>query len=254
MKKIVSVALILVMTFTLVALTACGGKETDTRLGLGVVYTASATTDFEAGDGEDVNDKNGTTTAAYTVCALTIDKDGKITACKFDAFDATLEYNGAGEGIVSNLTGKYALGNDYGMKAWGGATLEWFEQADKLASVLVGKTGADIKGLVLDTGYGSSDVITAGCTITISDFIEAAEAAYTAAEAATAIEGEGVTLTVTSTKNIVNATADANGTATVTTVFEAACGNEKATASYTATTGFTAAGVAANETVTVTKN
>ena len=252
MKKIVSIALVLVMALSLVALTSCGNTTT-ARLGLGVWHTAGATTDFEAADGE-TDAKNGATTAAYTACVMTVDADGTILACKFDAFDAKLEYNGAGEGAVENLTSKYDLGNDYNMKLYGGAALEWYEQADKLATLLVGKNDAGLMALVTDTGYGNTEVTTAGCTIAITDFIKAAKAAYDNALLATEFEGGEVALTVTSTKAITNATADANGTASVTTVFTATCGTKQATASYTSSVSFTAAGVAGSDSVTIAKN
>jgi len=265
MKKIVSIALVLVMAFTLIALTACGGGETTTenpntttttRFGLGVIYSEGTATDFEAADPEDEGSKDtkGAASATYTACVLTIDQDGKITAAKFDAFEGKVEYDGTGAATVSNLTSKYALGEDYGMKAYAGSALEWFEQADAFASKLIGKTESEIAGLMAADYKGSADVVAAGCTIYVSDFVAAAQAAYAVAKTATAIEGEGVAVTVTSTKEITNATADANGTAVITTVIEGTCGTNKTTATYTATAGFTATGAAAGEKITVTKN
>lgn len=259
MKKIVSIALVLIMALSLVALTACGGEETTatTRFGLGIVTAEGAASDFEAADptDEDSKDKKGSASATYTACVITLDADGKITSAKFDAFEGKVEYDGTGVGTVSNLTSKYALGEAYGMKAYAGSTLEWFEQADAFAAKLVGKTESEIASLMSiegeTAGKGTADLIAAGCTIYVSDFVKAAQAAYANAKTATAIEGGAIAITVTSTKEITNATADANGTAVITTVIEGTCGTAKTTVTYTATAGFTAAGVAGGEKITI---
>lgn len=144
------------------------------------------------------------------------------------------------------------------MVAYGGAKAEWYAQADAFASKLIGKTESEIASLMSTTGEtagkGTADVIAAGCTIYVSDFVKAAQAAYAVAKTATEIEGEGVAVTITSTKEVTNATADANGTAVITTVIEGTCGTTKTTATYTATAGFTATGAAAGEKITVAKN
>lgn len=259
MKKIVSIALVLVMALTLVALTACGGEETTatTRFGLGVITNEGKATDFKAAEEEGKTDTKGAALATYTACILTIDENGKITAAKFDAFEGKVEYDGTGVGTVENLTSKYALGDAYGMKTYAGSTHEWYEQADAFASKLVGKTEGEIASLMATTGdnagKGTDDVIAAGCTVYVSDFVKAAQAAYTVAKAATAVDGTVAlgTLTITSTKTITNATAEANGTGVITTVIEGVCGTSKTTVTYTATAGFTAAGVAGGETITV---
>lgn len=242
MKKIVSLLLLVTMVLTLLALTSCGSEF---RLGLGVEYSATAPTDAEAAT-DDTAAKAGATTATYTVCALTIDKNGKITACTFDAFDAKLEYTATGENVVlKSLKTKREQGTDYGMVAYGGAKLEWFEQADALAKTLIGKGKADIASLVTADGKGSTEVTTAGCTITVSDFIKAAEKAYAAAEKATATSAEGVTLSVKSEQSGKAATDSENGNVTVSTAFEAVCGEEKAKASFEATVTFDKNGAAA---------
>ncbi|MBQ7365537.1 MAG: hypothetical protein IJW46_08060, partial [Clostridia bacterium] len=197
MKKFIAVALLVATLCTLLTLTSCGNEY---RLGLGVQYSATAPTDAE-------EDKAGATTAAYTVCAMTIDKKGKIASCSFDSFDAKLEYSASGAyTALKSLKTKREQGSDYGMVAYGGSKLEWFEQADALAKTLVGKSKAEIAGLVTADGKGSDEVITAGCTITVSDFIKAAEKAYAAAEKATAGSESSITLSVKSTQSGANAT------------------------------------------------
>ena len=60
------------------------------------------------------------------------------------------------------------------MVAYGGATKEWFEQADAFDAACVGKTTAEIAGLAADDGKGNADLQAAGCTITVTGFVKAA--------------------------------------------------------------------------------
>jgi hypothetical protein len=59
-----------------------------------------------------------------------------------------------------------------------GAAKEWFEQADAFETFVVGKTLSEIKALVAEGNKGNSDVIAAGCTIMIHEFVGAIEKAF----------------------------------------------------------------------------
>jgi len=240
MKKLISLLLLLTTCLSLFAMTSCGSEY---RLGLGVIYNATNPTDALGGEGDEVD--LGVTTATYTVCAMTLDKDGKIVACTFDTLETKLQYSHDGKAVeITSLKTKREQGKDYGMVAWGGSELEWFEQADAFATVLVGKTKGDIASLATADGKGNSDVITAGCTITVSDFVKAAEKAYAAAESGTVVKDSAVTLSVNSTQTKADATADANGNVTVNTTFEASVGGNKVSASYKAAVTFDPSGKA----------
>ena len=56
---------------------------------------------------------------------------------------------------------------------------EWYVQADAFAKQLVGKTASEINGLQAADGHGNDAVISAGCTIYVTDFVKAAVKAAT---------------------------------------------------------------------------
>ena len=56
------------------------------------------------------------------------------------------------------------------MKAYGGAAKEWYEQAAAFDATCIGKTVAEITGLVADT----ADLQAAGCTIDVNAMVKAA--------------------------------------------------------------------------------
>ena len=61
-----------------------------------------------------------------------------------------------------------------------GVTLEWYAQAAEFDKALAGKTAAEIGGLVVE-GYGSEELQTAGCSISVGDMVAAAVKAATVA-------------------------------------------------------------------------
>ena len=76
-----------------------------------------------------------------TVAAVTVDADGKIVACRFDTMQSTVAYTTDGKAVGSpEAKTKRELGKDYGMVAYAGAKLEWFEQANALEKLVAGKT------------------------------------------------------------------------------------------------------------------
>ena len=63
-----------------------------------------------------------------TLVAVTVDDKGVITDCIIDSIGAKVNFDAAGK-VTSDLTAevktKNELGDDYGMKAYGGAKYEW---------------------------------------------------------------------------------------------------------------------------------
>jgi len=53
--------------------------------------------------------------------------------------------------------------------------LKWYEQADAFAKLAEGKTLSGVKNMVTGDGTGNGKVISAGCTITVSEFALAIE-------------------------------------------------------------------------------
>ncbi len=105
--------------------------------------------------------------------ALTM-KDGVITSCQIDSVQGkvAVDANGA---ITADLSGNFPtkneLGEDYGMKAWGGAIAEWNEQAASFAAYITGKTPAEVAGITVDEGTKPTEAdLATSVTIAIGGF------------------------------------------------------------------------------------
>ncbi|MEE1054262.1 MAG: hypothetical protein U0L36_00300, partial [Acutalibacteraceae bacterium] len=152
-----------------------------------------------------------------------------------DTADVTVAYTSEGKAVASEeFKTKYELGSDYGMVAYGGAAKEWYEQVDAFVSVVEGKTIDEVKALVADGGKGTEDVITAGCTIGITDFIPALENAVKNATDSDATADDTLKLGVVSAAETKDATEEADGSNEVsTTVVAAVLKDSKVVASST---------------------
>ncbi|MBR6533457.1 MAG: hypothetical protein IKT44_03425 [Clostridia bacterium] len=205
MKKLLSVLLSVVVILSVLSLVGCGSQPL--KLGLGVV---SYTDGIKSADA----DTNGTATNETTVAAVLVDKDGKIVKCDIDSLKAELTFTADGKYVkAEEFKSKYELGNDYNMVKYGKAQKEWFEQVDAFEALVVGKTLDEVKALIAKDGKGNDDVINAGCTIIISDFVTALEKAVAnAAESgATAKDNLKVAVVATQTGSK-DATEEAAGT------------------------------------------
>ena len=220
MKKFI-ISLLCFALFPSVLLCSCSGKSKDARFGMGVYsYYSSA---------DDANeDKNGSVKAVYTAAAVLINKNGKVIDIDLDCAECTGAYTKDGKALTAEkLLTKGELGESYGMAKYGtdrngdGKVLEWEDQVEALEEMIKGKTLNEIKALVAGS-YGTEDVVNAGCTIAIEDFIKAIETAFANAKAApgNADETELGIVSVQSSQK--DATADANGTCDITTYIAAA--------------------------------
>ena len=149
---------------------ACGyvpSNDDEYTLGLGIVY----------GDitGSQIN---------ATIATVVVDSNGVIVAVKLDAVQN--KFACTADGVVySNLLTKKELGYNYNMAAYGHSLVgnptvkEWFEQAAAFEAWCIGKTIAEVEAMELQTmsnGYvisADEDLLAAGCTISITDFIAA---------------------------------------------------------------------------------
>ena len=234
MKKLLSITLCIVMLFSLALLAGCSSEPETLKFGLG---TISYVDDVKNADGA----TNGSVAASTTFAAVTLDADGKIVNCKIDAIDCTLAFTSKGKFVeATNLATKQELGEKYGMKA-AGAKLEWNEQADAFAKVTIGKTLQDVKALIADDGKGNDEVITAGCTIYVSDFIKAVEEAVENAKDSTATSEDNINIAVVTTATGKDAVGDAAGNNEVEiTVSATAVKDSKVTAIVTDAIGISA--------------
>ena len=225
MKKFFCTVLCAAMLLSALTLTACGEAEA-LRIGLGV-YTVTQT-------GDAVGDKDGSAQATITVAAVLVDEKGKIVKCFLDCADHTVKYTAEGKALANeSFQTKYEQGDAYGMKAWGGAAKEWYEQADAFSSLVVGKTVDEVKALVASDHKGTADVIRAGCTIEVSAFALAIEKAVKDAAPSSAAANDTLKLGVFTEQTTVDATEDKPGQNQLeTTLFAASVDKEgKITAS-----------------------
>lgn len=215
MKKLLCVVLSVLMLLPAFAFTGCG-KEEALQFGLGVytnVSKASSATEDTAGQGK----------VAITAAAVTVDAAGKIVACVLDTADITVSYTADGKAVANDgFKTKYEMGTDYNMVKYGGSAKEWFEQADAFESVVVGKTLDEVKALVADANKGTEEVINAGCTIMINEFVLAIEKAYNNVAASGVTAAHTLKLGAHTEQSAKDATEDKDGQNQIETTFFAA--------------------------------
>ena len=207
MKKLLSVILCFLMLLSVISLAGCGGSKETLKLGFGV---HSYIEEIKNADGEN----NGSGEATTTVAAVLLDKDGKIVKCEIDTAANAIAFTANGAFVkVGELKTKYEAGKDYNMVAYGGAKKEWFEQADAFESVVIGKNLEEVKALKVDGNKGNDEVVNAGCTIIISDFIIAIEKAVNNAVDSKATADDTLQLGIVSSQayDSKDATDEANG-------------------------------------------
>lgn len=204
MKKILSLVLALLMVFSLMSLAGCGKSET-LKFGFGV---HSALSEVKSADGE----TDGSAGASTTIAAVLLDKDGKIVKCVIDTADNEIKFSAKGEAIApTEMKTKSEKGDDYGMKAYAKATKEWYEQRDAFVSVVIGKTLDEVKALQ-NGDKGNDEVVNAGCTIKINDFMLALVKAINNAKDSSATADDTLKLGIVSSQyEGKNATEDAKG-------------------------------------------
>ncbi len=179
MKKIISTVLAVVMAVSVVLLILWDNTRKSYQFGLGVSASYGAINN--ATDTED-----GSAQGIANIAAVIIDEDGVIVKCVLDCADSEVKFKN--DGTAADPTEhktKYEKGFDYNMITYGGAKLEWFEQADAFAKACEGKTIDEVKALVVD-GKSNEEVVKAGCTIDVGDFVKSVELAVANAKNTTA--------------------------------------------------------------------
>lgn len=193
MKKIISLLTCFILLLSVISLAGCGAKGT-LKFGMGVYTYIDSVSNAEA-------DTNGKGEIVATVAAVLLDKDGKITDCVIDTAANQVSFTSEGKFIeATEFKTKYEKGEAYGMKAYAGAEKEWYEQVDAFVSVVKGKTLEEVKGLMAGDNKGTDDVINAGCTIIVSDFVKAIEKAVANAEDSNATSDDTLKLGIISTQ------------------------------------------------------
>ena len=153
-----------------------------------------------------------------TVVAVTVDDQGVIQDCVIDSVGASVAVNEKGEittDTAAEIQTKNEKGDSYGMKAYGGAKYEWYEQAAALANYAKGKTVAELKkGAVNEAGKAADADLASTATIYLGGYVNAIEAAVNNAQHLGAESGDLLKLAViNSLGSSTNATAEKDGTA-----------------------------------------
>lgn len=232
MKKILSLALVLVMVLSVAALVGCSGDKEPTgddaatlKFGLGVVSNFG---DSKDADGE----TNGAGEFNTTAVAVLLDAEGKIAAIDLDTAQIKTAWTSEGKVVATeDLRTKYDKGADYNMATYGkdmdkngdGKVLEWNEQADAFMATAKGKTLAEVKALMAEDGYATGDLATAGCTIHVTDFVTALEKAVASAADSKATANDKLAVALVSANSYSNkdATDEATGLAQIDTTITA---------------------------------
>ena len=170
MKKILTavLALVLVASMTTCALAATG---------LGSVTTISATA---------AGEKNGAVKVNTTMCAVSLDEEGKITSITFDVVQPSASFDATGAivgEVAPEVQSKRELGEAYGMKSISPIGKEYYEQVDALEAWCIGKTVEEVLAAASEDGHIADDVdVKASCTIGVGDLFAALQEAASLAK------------------------------------------------------------------------
>ena len=217
MKKFIAIIMASLMLLSLFIFAGCqtqengenetndNGNNTATlKLGLGLSI-AGASSDATA-------DVEGEDQLTVTAAVVLVDADGKIVKAFIDCADSTVAHTADGKAVAAeSFKTKYELGDAYNMVAYGQAKQEWYKQADAFCALLVGKTASEVKAMAAETGKGNDEVIGAGCTIYVSDFVKAVEKAMANAVESGATANDTLKLGVSTSQTATDATAEAAG-------------------------------------------
>ena len=172
MKKLFAIVLCICMALSIVA---CGPKEAEYKLGMGIVVSTAES-------------KTGNAQVDATVATVVTDADGKIVACRIDVAQNKMTVTDGAVDADQTFKTKMEKGDEYGMAAavnygmdWNGdgVVKEWYDQAKAFEAYVVGKTVTEVEAIKtqkLESGYiiaTDEALLSAGCTIQITDFIEA---------------------------------------------------------------------------------
>lgn len=159
MKKLIALVLALVLCLGITSAFA-------DKLGFGSVSgVGHATKDA-------TEDAVGVIQVETTYCAVLVDDEGKIIEIKFDVAQNSFNFDNEGKVIAHgpDYPTKLEKGDAYGMKNASAIGLDWYEQAAGLQAWLVGKTIDEFRAAV----EAGDETLLAVCSITATDFVEAA--------------------------------------------------------------------------------
>ncbi len=217
MKKVFAIALCVCLLA--MSLAGCGEKEY--KLGMGVSLNMDSS-------------DTGNAQVDAAVAAVVTDAAGKIVSCRIDVAQSKMDITDGEVDAGASFRSKMELGSEYGMAGkvdndGDGVMLEWDAQARAFEEFVVGKTADEVKNLPLQEANGhqiSADdaLLKAGCSMQITEFIDAVAAACNDEQGMTFKGGE-FTLGVaakTNAEESTPATEDEDGLVAMYTDFAAA--------------------------------
>ena len=220
MKKFLMVIFCLTMALTLVA---CGGaKEKEYKFGMGVVTSLESS-------------KTGTAQVDATVAAVVTDAEGKIVACRIDVAQNKTTITDGVATVNTTFKTKMEKQDEYGMAGkvdndGNGVMKEWYEQVYAFEAHVIGMTGAEVAAMETELVNGhyittDADLLAAGCSMQITDFMEAVAKACADEQGFTFKTAKEFTLGVAADSydnGSKNATAEADGVVQMYSDFAAA--------------------------------
>lgn len=186
MRKVIS--LFLCLALCLACIPAVAEEAVAVKTGLSFVTSVSES-------------KDGAAKATLTLAAVTVDDNGVIDSCVFDAVQATINFDETGKLTTDPATefaSKNELGDAYGMRVASSISAEWNEQAAAFAAYCVGKTIDELKAMPVDEAQKPTDAdLAAGCTMAVYNFLPSVEDAVRNAQHLGAKKGDVLKLTTT---------------------------------------------------------
>ena len=209
MKKQIAIPLTLALTLSLFS--GCAGKPAVSTPTTEAVTETTLVTEAPSlvktglyigadisGSRDAAGEEAGQAKFDVTLVAVTVDDEGVIASCSIDSIPASVAFDTKGlitSDISADVLTKNELGEDYGMKAYGGAAYEWNEQAAALADYAVGKTVEELKNGALDeAGYAADADLASTATIHLGGYVAGIEAAVNNARHLGAQSGDRLVL------------------------------------------------------------
>lgn len=187
MKKLVSIVTALTLSAALLA--GCGPKEPaptaePTAPVAGVLKTGLSVVGGQGKSKDATAEKAGTFQTDVDMVAVIVDENGVIVDCAIDVVQAKASFDTTGAyTFPETVQSKVELGDGYNMRGVSSIGAEWFEQAAALTEYFIGKTADEVKGIALtEDGKPADADLLAGCTMSVSEFVEGV---VSAAETAT---------------------------------------------------------------------
>ena len=169
MKKILAIALCLIMVLAVVACEKAPA-EAEYKLGLGVVVS----TDSSA---------TGNAQVDATIAAVVLDAEGKIVTCRIDVAQNKMNVTDGAVDTAATFKTKMEKGSEYGMAGkvdnnGDGVMLEWDAQTKAFETYVTGKTVAEVEAIQTQEVNAHNiavdeALLSAGCSMDITAFIQA---------------------------------------------------------------------------------